>query len=161
MAANGHAIAGGMELLRAGDLRVVASGAKLGLSEVKLGLIPAMGGTATLSRHMPRALAAEMLLTGDPISAERGLASGFVNLVVDAGEILTIAIAIAMARTIASNAPLAIAAARELLRSSSDLSEADALAREAEASARLMQSEDAIEGPRAFLEKRPPVFTGR
>ena len=159
MAANGHAIAGGMELLRAGDLRVVASGAKLGLSEVKLGLIPAMGGTATLSRHMPRALAAEMLLTGDPISAERGLASGFVNLVVDAGEILTIAIA--MARTIASNAPLAIAAARELLRSSSDLSEADALAREAEASARLMQSEDAIEGPRAFLEKRPPVFTGR
>ena len=118
-----------------------------------------MGGTATLSRHMPRALAAEMLLTGDPISAERGLASGFVNLVVDAGEVLTIAIA--MARTIASNAPLAVAAARELLRTSSDLSEADALAREAEASARLMQSEDAIEGPRAFLEKRPPVFAGR
>ena len=159
VAANGHAIAGGMELLRAGDLRVVASGAKLGLSEVKLGLIPAMGGTATLTRHMPRALAAEMLLTGDPISAEQALAAGFVNRVVDAGEVLSTATEIA--RTIASNAPLAVAAARELLRTSSDLSEGDALAREAEASSRLMQSEDAVEGPRAFLEKRAPVFTGR
>ncbi len=159
VAANGHAIAGGMELLRAGDLRVVASGAKLGLSEVKLGLIPAMGGTATLSRHMPRALAAEMLLTGDPISAERGLAAGFVNRVVDVGEVLTTATA--MARTIADNAPLAVAAARALLRTATDFSEADALAHEADASARLMQSEDAVEGPRAFLEKRPPVFTGR
>jgi len=159
VAANGHAIAGGMELLRAGDLRVVASGAKLGLSEVKLGLIPAMGGTATLTRHMPRALAAEMLLTGDPIDAERGLAAGFINQVVDAGEVLTTATAIA--RTIASNAPLAVAAARELLRTSIDLSEADALAREAEVCAQLMRSEDAVEGPRAFLEKRPPVFAGR
>src|SRR6476469_2583861 len=74
VAANGHAIAGGMELLRAGDLRVVASKTLLGLSEVKLGLIPAMGGTATLIRHMPRALAAEMLLTGNVISADRALA---------------------------------------------------------------------------------------
>ena len=69
VAANGHAIAGGMELLRAGDLRVVAAGAKLGLSEVKLGLIPGMGGPATLARHMPTALAAELLLTGDNITA--------------------------------------------------------------------------------------------
>lgn len=159
VAANGHAIAGGMELLRAGDLRVVANGAKLGLSEVKLGLIPAMGGTATLTRHMPRALAAEMLLTGDPIDAERGRAAGFVNRVVAAGEVL--ATALTMAHTIASNAPLAVAAARELLRTSSDFSESDALAREAEASSRLMQSEDAVEGPRAFLEKRTPVFAGR
>ena len=159
VAANGHAIAAGMELLRAGDLRVAASSAKLGLSEVKLGLIPAMGGTAMLTRHMPSALAAEMLLTGDPISAEQALAAGFLNRVVDAEDVVPAAAA--LARTIAGNAPLAVAAARELLRASGDLSEADALAREADASARLMQSEDAVEGPRAFVEKRPPVFQGR
>jgi enoyl-CoA hydratase len=159
VAANGHAIAGGMELLRAGDLRLVAAGAKLGLSEVKLGLIPAMGGTATLTRHMPRALAAEMLLTGDPISAEEALAAGFVNRVTTADDVLSSAIG--LARTIAANAPLAIAAALDLLRTSADLTEAEALAREAEASARLMQSEDAVEGPRAFLEKRAPAFKGR
>ncbi len=159
VAANGHAIAGGMELLRAGDLRVVAAGSKLGLSEVKLGLIPAMGGTATLTRHMPRALAAEMLLTGDPITAEAALAAGFVNRVVAADDVLPTATA--LARTIAANAPLAISVALDLLHTSDDLAEGEALAREAEASARLMQSEDAVEGPRAFFEKRPPVFKGR
>ncbi|MDP6952110.1 MAG: enoyl-CoA hydratase-related protein [Alphaproteobacteria bacterium] len=159
VAANGHAIAGGMELLRAGDLRLVAAGARLGLSEVKLGLIPAMGGTATLTRHMPRALAAEMLLTGDPVTAEAALAAGFVNRVVAADDVLSTATA--LARTIAANAPLAVAAALDLLRTSSDLTETEALGREAETSARLMQSEDAVEGPRAFFEKRPPVFKGR
>lgn len=159
VAANGHAIAGGMELLRAGDLRLVAAGARLGLSEVKLGLIPAMGGAATLTRHLPRALAAEMLLTGDAISAEAALAAGFVNRVVAADDVLSSATTVA--RTIAANAPLAVAAALDLLRTSGDLTEAEALAREAEASARLMQTEDAIEGPRAFFEKRPPAFKGR
>jgi enoyl-CoA hydratase len=159
VAANGHAIAGGMELLRAGDLRLIAAGARLGLSEVKLGLIPAMGGAATLNRHMPRALATEMLLTGDPISAEAALAAGFINRVVAADDVLPAATA--LARTIAANAPLAVAAALDLLRTSGDLTEAEALRREAEASARLMQTEDAVEGPRAFFEKRPPAFKGR
>ena len=159
VAANGHAIAGGMELLRAGDLRVVASKALLGLSEVKIGLIPAMGGTATLIRHMPRALAAEMLLTGNVISADRALAVGFVNRVVEADAVL--ATATELARTIAANAPLAIAAARDLLRTSFDQTEAEALDDEAALSERLAKTADAIEGPRAFLEKRPPVFNGR
>ena len=159
VAANGHAIAGGMELLRAGDLRVIASKTLLGLSEVKLGLIPAMGGTATLIRHMPRALAAEMLLTGNVISADRALAVGFVNRVVEAEAVLGTATEIA--RTIAGNAPLAIAAARDLLRTSFDQTEAEALDHEAALSARLAKSADAVEGPRAFLEKRSPVFTGR
>jgi enoyl-CoA hydratase len=159
VAANGHAIAGGMELLRAGDLRVLANKALLGLSEVKLGLIPAMGGTATLIRHMPRALAAEMLLTGNVIGADRALAVGFVNRVVEAHAVL--ATATELARTIAANAPLAIAAARELLRTSFDQTEAEALEHEAIFSANLAKTADAVEGPRAFLEKRPPLFQGQ
>ncbi len=159
IAANGHAIAGGMEMLLAGDIRVAAAGAKLGLSEVRLGLIPAMGGTAKLARHMPAALAAELLLTGAPITAERAAAAGFVNHVVPADEVQ--GVAMKLARTIAGNAPLAVAAARDVLRKSPDLSAADALALEAAATDRLTATEDAVEGPRAFLEKRPPVFKGR
>jgi enoyl-CoA hydratase len=159
VAANGHAIAGGMELLRAGDLRVVANNALLGLSEVKLGLIPAMGGTATLIRHMPRAVAAEMLLTGNVISADRALAVGFVNRVVGPEAVLPMATE--LARTIAGNAPLAVAAARDLLRTSFDQTEAEALDCETTLSVRLAKTADAVEGPRAFLEKRAPVFKGR
>jgi enoyl-CoA hydratase/carnithine racemase len=129
------------------------------LSEVKIGLIPAMGGTATLIRHMPRALAAEMLLTGNAISPDRALAVGFVNRVVEAEAVLPTAME--LARTIAANAPLAIAAARDLLRTSFDQSEAEALDSESTLSARLAKTEDAVEGPRAFLEKRSPVFKGR
>jgi enoyl-CoA hydratase len=159
VAANGHAIAGGMEMLLAGDLRVVAAGAKLGLSEVKLGLIPGMGGTAKLSRHMPGALAAELLLTGEPIVAETALTAGFVNRVVAAEE--TLQTAMVLARTIAANAPLAVKAARDVLRRSHDLSEEEALALEADYGESLRKTEDAIEGPRSFLEKRAPVFKGR
>jgi len=159
VAANGHAIAGGMELLRAGDLRVLANKALLGLSEVKLGLIPAMGGTATLIRHMPRAVAAEMLLTGNTISADSAMAVGFVNRVVEAEAVL--ATATELAQTIAVNAPLAVAAARDLLRTSFDQTEAEALEYETTLSIRLAKTADAVEGPRAFLEKRSPVFRGR
>ena len=158
VAANGHAIAGGMELLRAGDLRIAADGALLGLSEVRIGLIPAMGGTATLIRHMPRALAAEMLLTGVPIKAERALAAGFLNRVVPADKVL--AAAIELAQMISANAPLAVAAAHELLHTSFDLTQGEALAREAALGTSLAKTQDAAEGPRAFLEKRPPLFTG-
>ncbi|MDP6345053.1 MAG: enoyl-CoA hydratase-related protein [Alphaproteobacteria bacterium] len=159
VAANGHAIAGGMEMLLAGDLRVVATRAKLGLSEVKLGLIPGMGGTAKLSRHLPAAVAAEVLLTGDNMTAEDAQAVGFVNRVVAAEEVLDTAMA--LATTIAGNAPLAVRAAREVLRKSTDLTQAEALALETEGVGRMMLTEDAVEGPRAFMEKRPPVFKGR
>ena len=159
VAANGHAIAGGMELLLAGDLRLVAAGARLGLSEVRLGLIPAMGGTARLARLMPPALAAELLLTGSPIAAERALEAGFVNRCEAPERVLDTALE--LAREIAANAPLAVQAARDVMRRSADLSAVEALALEAEHSQKLAATEDAVEGPRAFLEKRPPVFQGR
>jgi enoyl-CoA hydratase len=108
---------------------------------------------------MPRAVAAEMLLTGNVINADRALAVGFVNRVVEADAVL--ATATELAGTIAANAPLAVAAARDLLRTSFDQTEAEALEHEATLSIRLAQTADAAEGPRAFLEKRPPVFEGR
>ena len=158
-AANGHAIAGGMELLLAADLRVVAEGARLGLSEVALGLIPAMGGTARLGTHLPSALAAELLLTARPISAERAAEAGMVNRLVPADEVL--ATARELAELIASNAPLAARAALEVMRASRDLSEQEALDLEAQRAAELATTEDAREGPSAFMEKRDPVFRGR
>lgn len=159
VAANGHAIAGGMELMLAADLRVMAAGAKLGLSEVRLGLIPGMGGNANLRHHVAPALAAELLLTAANIDAERAASAGLLNRVVPADEVLPAALALAEA--IAANAPLAVAAARRVLRASRDLDERAALALEAEEGAALTRTEDAVEGPRAFLEKRAPVFRGR
>lgn len=159
VAANGHAIAGGMEMLLAGDLRVVAAGARLGLSEVRLGLIPAMGGAARLAKLVSPALAAEMLLTGNPIDADAALAAGLVNYVVAADKVEEIALA--LAATIAANAPLAVQAARKVMRRSADLSEAEALVLESEESEILAATADAREGPRAFMEKRQPIFKGR
>lgn len=158
VAANGHAIAGGMELLLAADLRVAAAGARLGLSEVALGLIPAMGGTARLGRHLPPPLAAELLLTARPVSAETALEWGLLNRVAPAEGVLDVAVELAQA--IAANAPLAARAARRVLRSSGDLSTEEALALEARLSAELATTADAVEGPRAFLDKRPARFTG-
>ncbi len=158
-AANGHAIAGGMELLLAADLRVVATGVKLGLSEVALGLIPAMGGTARLGRHVPSAVAMELLLTGAPMVSDEFVAHGLVNRLVPADDVLDVALD--LARRVASNAPLAVQAARHVIRRSGDLTDQEALDLEAERSAALAGTEDAREGPRAFLEKRRPVFRGR
>lgn len=158
-AVNGHAIAGGMEIMLACDLRVVATGVRLGLSEVALGLIPAMGGTARLARHLPMATAMEMLLTAAPMTSDALADSGLINRLVPVDDVVPTAIE--LARTIAGNAPLAVQAARHVIRASGDLTETEALALEAEHSAALGATEDAREGPLAFLEKRAPVFKGR
>ena len=159
VAANGHAIAGGFEMLLSGDIRVIATTAKLGLPEVALGLIPAMGGTARLAKHMPPSLAAEMLLTGRPISAATAQTAGFANYIVEPKDVLPRAMEIA--KVIAVNAPLAVSAALTVYKASWDVDEASALQLEAEQATRLSHTEDAIEGPRSFFEKHPPVFKGR
>lgn len=158
-AVNGHAIAGGMEMMLACDLRVVARGVKLGLSEVALGLIPAMGGTARLARHLPSALAMELLLLAKPVVSDELETSGLFNRLVEPAAVGPTAAD--MARIIANNAPLAVAAARRVVRESGDLSEQAALDLEQAESDRLSGTEDAREGPTAFMAKRVPVFKGR
>ena len=156
-AANATALAGGFELLLGCDLVVVSSEAQLGLPEVKRGLFPAGGGTF-LGTRIPLAVALEMTLTGDPISAARGYELGLVNAVVAPDEVL--GTALAMAERIAANGPLAVAATKELVR----LSVADAAgarARLAELQPVIFASDDAKEGATAFIEKRTPVWRGR
>ena len=158
-AVNGHAIAGGMELMLSCDLRVVAQGVKLGLSEVALGLIPGMGGTALLGRRVASALAMELLLGAQPIVSDDLAQSGLFNRLVPKSDVLSTALD--LAQIIASNAPLAVKAARKVLRASADIDESTALALESEAGTALINTEDAVEGPLAFMEKRAPQFRGR
>lgn len=158
-AINGHAIAGGMELVFGCDIRVAVPDAKFGLQEVKWGLFPAGASTVRLPRQIPHAIAMELLLTGDLITAQRAHALGFVNHVVDAGELLPTALAIA--RKIADNGPLAVRAIRRSTRECAGQTEKQALETEAELAKCVVDSEDAREGPRAFMEKRKPVFRGQ
>jgi enoyl-CoA hydratase len=158
-AINGHAIAGGMELVFGCDIRVTVPDAKFGLQEVKWGLFPAGASTVRLPRQIPHAVAMELLLTGDLITAQKAHALGFVNHVVDASELLPAALTIA--RKIADNGPLAVRAIRRSARDCAGQTETQALETEAELAKSVVDSEDAREGPRAFMEKRKPVFRGR
>jgi enoyl-CoA hydratase len=149
-ALNGSAMAGGFELLLGCDLVVAAEGAKLGIAEVKRGLFAAGGGT-TLADRIPLALALEMGLTGEPVTAMRALEIGLVNRVVPADDVLPEAIA--LAQQIAANAPLAVAATKKLMRGRrwAEPAEVD----------EVFHSADAMEGARAFAERRTAVWTGK
>jgi enoyl-CoA hydratase len=122
-------------------------------------MIPAMGGTAKLARHLPTALALEMLLTARPMISDRLAESGLINRLEEPEKVLSSALEIA--QIIASNAPIAAQEARSVLLASADLTVEEALALEASSSSMLMATEDAVEGPRAFIEKRAPIFKGR
>jgi enoyl-CoA hydratase len=158
-AVEGFAVAGGLEVALACDLIVAAKGAKLGIPEVKRSLVAAGGALLRLPRVLPRNLAMELALTGDPIDAERGYELGLVNRLCDPGE--AVATALALADEITPNGPLALAAAKRILTEAVDWPDAEFFARQAEITVPVMGSEDAREGSIAFAEKREPVWKGR
>jgi crotonobetainyl-CoA hydratase len=160
-AVNGFALGGGTELMLACDLAVMSVTAKLGLPEVTRGIIAAGGGLLRLRKRVPLSIALEVALTGAPISAESALHWGLVNRVVPQERVLEAALE--LADVIAANAPLAVGASKRVIYAAADAGsdfEAGAWAlSDAEAKA-IMRTADAKEGPRAFVEKRAPKWTG-
>ena len=160
-AVNGYALGGGTEIVLACDLAVIDAEASLGLPEVTRGLFAAAGGVIRLQRQVPLKVASEMALTGDPIDAATAHRWGLVNRVAEPGTAL--AQAMRLAQRIADNAPLAVQASKELLqRGGSQGSDWGDEAWEANAQqmASIWPSQDAEEGIRAFVEKRPPIWQG-
>lgn len=157
-AVNGMALAGGCELLQATDLRIASRTARFGLSEAKRGLVPGGGSMVRLARQIPHCKAMEILLLGDPIPAEEAWRIGLVNEIVAPDAVLPRAHEIA--RRLARNGPLALRKIKEAVLRSSGLPLEQAYEIENECSAVVMRSQDAREGPRAFMEKREPVFRG-
>ncbi len=158
-AVEGYCYAGGTEILQATDIRVAGEGAQLAISEVQRGLFPMGGSTVRLPRQIGWTNAMELLLVGDPISGARAAEIGLVGRAVPDGTAL--AAAVALAERIAANGPLAVQAIKAAIVESDALSEAVAFGREMELGIGVMSSRDAREGPKAFLEKRPPQFEGR
>jgi enoyl-CoA hydratase/carnithine racemase len=158
-AVEGYALGGGLEIALACDLIVAGQDARFGLPEVKRGLVAAAGGVIRLPRRIPSALAMELVLTGDPLAAPRALELGLISRVTGPGGALVAARE--LAAKIAANAPLAIRAAKRLVNESADWSIEEAFDKQHSLVQRVRESEDAAEGARAFVEKRPPVWTGR
>jgi enoyl-CoA hydratase len=155
-AVNGPALAGGCEIVLSCDLVVAAETARFGIPEVQRGLMAAAGGLIRLPKRLPLAIALELAMTGDPIDADRALALGLVNRVVPAGDVVDTAVA--LADRIASNSPIAVRMARQLVREAAELSEAEGWRRTGELAVEVFASGDAIEGATAFAEKRAPVW---
>jgi enoyl-CoA hydratase len=158
-AVEGTAIAGGTEILQGTDIRVVAQSAKLGVAEAKWALFPLGGSTVRLRRQIPYAIAMDLLLTGRHISAEEAYRIGLVSRIVPDGQAL--AVAKEIAEVIAGNGPLAVQAIKRSVMETEGLPEEAALEKELEIGWPILSTEDAKEGPRAFMEKRKPVFKGK
>jgi enoyl-CoA hydratase len=157
-AVNGAALAGGMEIVLSCDLIVAAEHAVFGIPEVKRGLVAAGGGLIRLPRLIPRNVALEMALTGEPVSARRAFELGLVNKVVASADLL--AEAMALAEKICENAPLAVRVSKEIMRRAGGLVEEEAWRVNAELYPPVFSSRDAIEGSTAFAEKRAPRWEG-
>jgi len=157
-AANGTALAGGFELVLSCDLVVAAQHALFGIPEVQRGLFAGAGGLLRLPRRIPRAVAYEMALTGEPISATRAYELGLVNHVVAGDDVVEFTLA--LAQRIAANAPLAVRTSKSILRATVDLPEEEGWEVNNASFTMISQSADAFEGAVAFAEKRPPVWQG-
>jgi enoyl-CoA hydratase len=157
-AVEGPAVAGGTEILQATDVRVAGESARFGVSEARWGLFPLGGSAVRLPRQLPYTVAAELLLTGRHLTAAEALAVGLIGHVVPDGQALTRALEIA--GTIAGNGPLAVQAILRTIRETEGLAENDAFAVESRIGMQVFTSDDAKEGPRAFIEKRKPQFKG-
>jgi enoyl-CoA hydratase len=159
VAINGHAHAGGAEFLLSTDIRVMSSEATIALTEVRRGLIAGGGSLTRLARQVPWAHAMELALVGEPITAQHALAIGLVNRVVPPDQVLPTALE--FARKISMGAPIALLKSKEAIVRGSGRPLEDAFAIESQCTKENAATDDAKEGPRAFMEKRKPVFTGR
>jgi enoyl-CoA hydratase len=158
-AIEGFALAGGLEVALACDLIVASRGARMGLPEVTRSLVASAGGLLRLPRVLPRMIATELALTGQPITAERAYELGMVTRLTEPGDALEAALQ--LAAVIAANGPLAVKATNRILRESGDWPPSEFFARQESIAGPVYASEDAREGASAFAEKRPPVWKGR
>jgi enoyl-CoA hydratase/carnithine racemase len=158
-AVNGSALAGGFEIMLSCDLVVAAEHATFGIPEAKRGLIAGAGGLLRMPKRLPMAIALELAMTGDPISAGRALELGLVNRVVPAGQLIDEAVA--LANRIAENAPLAVRHSKDVIKRAAEVSEAEGWAINDQAVGIVFSSADAMEGPVAFAEKRAPRWQGK
>jgi enoyl-CoA hydratase len=157
-AVEGFALAGGFELALACDLIVASRQSIFGLPEAKRGLVANAGGLVRLPRQLPRRIAMELVLTGDPISAEKAAGFGLINSIVEPGSALVAAMH--LARRIAANGPLAIRASKQVMVESQDWPSAELFVRQSRITAPVFASAVAREGATAFTEKRSPVWRG-
>ena len=158
-AVNGHAYGGGMEMALCCDFVYVSDAARFALPEVTLGIMPGAGGTQNLPRAIGERRAKEMLMTGKPMTAQQALEWGVANGVYASGDVL--AQALATAKVIAGNAPLSVRQIKKSVRYGGQMELRTAYRFEVEAYNHLVDTEDRMEGVRAFVEKRKPVFTGQ
>ncbi|HEX2040616.1 MAG TPA: crotonase/enoyl-CoA hydratase family protein [Acidimicrobiales bacterium] len=159
-AVTGPALAGGTEIVLSCDLVVAARSATFGLPEVKRSLVAGAGGLFRLPRLLGQNVAMEAALTGDPITAERAHQLGMVNDVVEEGDDV-LKRALALAERVAANAPIAVWESRQVVLAAQHADEDTLWRMTTEAFVAVMQTEDFAEGPRAFIEKRPPEWKGR
>ena len=158
-AINGYCLAGGLEIALACDIRIASETATFGFTEVSRGIIPVAGGTQRLPKLIPLGKSLEMILTGERIDAHEAYRIGLVNKVVPSDQLLSEATK--LAERICQNAPLAVQAAKEAVYRGIDLPLSEGMKLEQFLADSIFQTEDAKEGPRAFFEKRPPVFKGK